>query len=209
VAKLPRRITKRLQPRLSPASQDGFPLCPLANGAVCKCGSSRGCDHPDGKASKRTRHSAAGRESTLANCSRRLRTREFRARAGARSGFWGFSVRSGLEFFCRAVGRRICRCVSKKRDATARLYAVSRCRFCCTPMRSWPRRQSSGAVRHADGHERQSKYRSAVGGRQRNHHRHEFFRRNCGQVRQQRGRFFYRQQHNPDHRDLAGWDRHR
>jgi hypothetical protein len=49
---------------------------------------------------------------------------------GARSGgFWG-----------------ICGSAAKTRDATARLSAVSRCRFCCTPMRSLPRRRSSGAA---------------------------------------------------------------
>src|SRR5262249_38989195 len=44
-----------------------------------------------------------GRESTLPTCSRRRRTREFGARVGGRSGFWG-----------------ICGCVAKTRDATAR-----------------------------------------------------------------------------------------
>src|SRR5262249_7280922 len=32
----------------------------------------------------------------------------------------------------------------------------------------------------------------------------QFFRRHCGQVRQQRGRLFHRRQRNPNHRDLAG-----
>ena len=205
VAKLPRCTTKRFQPGLSPTPQDGF-----ANAAVSKCGSGRGCDHPDGKASKRTRFSAGGergRSQIVRGVCVRVSSGHVR---GARSGFWGFSVRSGLEFFRRAVGRRIYRCVPKKRDATARLYAVSRCRFFCAPMRSWPPRQSSGAGgRPADGHQRQSKYRSDVGRHQRNHHRHQFFPRDCGQVWQQRGRLFHRQQRNSDHRDLAGWDRHR
>jgi hypothetical protein len=69
-------------------------------------------------------------ERTLSQtCSRRRCTREFRARWGVRSGFWGS-----------------CDCVAKTRDAPARLCAVSRNRFCCAPMCSWPRRQSSGAV---------------------------------------------------------------
>jgi hypothetical protein len=42
VAKLSRCITKRFQPRLSPTSQDGFPLRPLANARVSKCGGVRG-----------------------------------------------------------------------------------------------------------------------------------------------------------------------
>jgi hypothetical protein len=93
---------------------------------------------------------------------------------GARSGFRGFSVRSGMGFFLRSAGRRICSCVPKKRDATARLSAVRGCRFCCAPMRSWPRRRSSGAMPAADGHQHQSEYRAGVGGHHRNHHWNSF-----------------------------------
>ena len=141
VAKLSRCITKRFQPdyrrylrtvsRCVRLPTHGFPSVVAFGG--------------DDRASGRTRHSAEGRESTLPTCSRR--TREFRARVGVRSGFWG-----------------ICGCVAKTRDPTARLCAVGRCRFCCAPMRSWPRRQSSGAVCPAGRHQRQSKYRSDVGG---------------------------------------------
>src|SRR5215510_8753478 len=53
------------------------------------------------------------------------------------------------------------------------------------------------------------KYRSDVGGQQCNHHRHQFFRRDCGQVRQQCGRLFHRRQRKPNHRDLTNWGRYR
>src|SRR5215813_9613471 len=83
---------KTLPARLSPISQDGFPLRPLANARVSKCGGVRGCDHPGDRASRRTRHSAEGRESTLAACSR-PRTREFGARAGGYAvGFGAFAI---------------------------------------------------------------------------------------------------------------------
>jgi hypothetical protein len=62
VAKLPRCITKRFRPPISRTSQDGFPPRPLANAAVSKSGSSRGCDQPDGRASKRTNLAEGARE---------------------------------------------------------------------------------------------------------------------------------------------------
>src|SRR6516162_10201501 len=85
-------------------SQDGFPLRPLANARVSKCGGGRWCDHPGDRASRRTRHSAEGRESTLAACSR-PRTREFGARAGGYAvGFGAFAI----ALLKRVMQRRAC-----------------------------------------------------------------------------------------------------
>src|SRR5262245_7364533 len=264
---------KTLSARLSPISPDGFPLCPLANARVSKCGGVRGCDHP---ASRRTRHSAEG-ERKLSQLCRGVGVCVSSGTCGGHAvgRFGAFAVA-----LLKRVMHRVCLPLAGtvfvvllcavglegKAQAQSSEPTVTNVNPNTGPTSGGTsvtitRTNCSGATAVSFGGNAAAPFSvnsatqitatapagvgtvdvtvttaggtSAISssdrftygpaptvtnvnpntgptsGHQRNHHRHQFFRRHCGQLWRQRGRLFHRQQRNPNHRALTSWDGYR
>src|SRR5262249_51939788 len=117
------------------------------------------------RASRRTRHSAEGRESTFAACSR-PRTREFGARAGGDAvGFGAFAI----ALLKRVMQRRACL------PLAGAVFVVL---LCAVGLEGEAQAQfSPPTVTNVNPNT------GPIGGHQCNHHWHQFFRRDSGPVR--------------------------